>query len=62
MSAPHRCVHCGAQVRTINYAMGPEVMHVDRHASFPTTAKGTAWRYCKQKVATLPTPTQGETR
>lgn len=47
------CVHCGAAVRTINYAMGPEVMHVDRHASFPTQHQGTAWRYCRMTVASL---------
>lgn len=61
MSAVDRCIHCGAHVRTLNYAMGPMVVHVDPNASFPTTAKGTAWQHCKQKVATLPTPTQGET-
>lgn len=58
MSAPEefvpgdRCLHCNQQVRRINYALGPEWMHVEPGASFPTERKGTAWRYCRKSVAT----------
>lgn len=50
-----RCLNCNAPVRVINYAMGPLLMHIDPHASFPTERKGTAWRYCKRQVAALAT-------
>lgn len=45
------CLTCGERIRRINYALGPEWMHVDPSASFPTAAKGTAWRYCRRTVA-----------
>ncbi len=48
-----RCVNCGEPVQEFNYALGPMLMHVDPLAPFPTTAKGTAWLYCRQQVATL---------
>jgi hypothetical protein len=63
MSGDERCVHCGHPVRVINYALGPEVMHIQPEASFPTTQKGTAWRQCRRSsVATLPPqPVDGTT-
>lgn len=54
--AQDRCVNCGAKVVTINYALGPELMHVSPGVSFATERKGTAWRYCQVTVAELPTP------
>lgn len=52
-----QCRHCGDTIRKINFALGPEWMHVDPSASFPTTGKGTAWRTCRaQTVATPPDP------
>lgn len=49
------CVHCGAPVRTTNYALGPEVEHYDPAAGFPSKAKGTAWVHCRLSyVATMP--------
>jgi hypothetical protein len=47
-----RCLHCNEPIRLVNYALGSEWMHVDPSASFPTTHKGTAWRYCRALVAT----------
>lgn len=47
------CVNCGAPVRVINYALGPEVMHVEPHASWQSERRGTAWRYCRLQVASL---------
>lgn len=49
-----RCLNCNEPVRAIAYALGERLMHVDPDASFPTEAKGTAWRHCKQRVAELP--------
>lgn len=46
------CLFCGQTVARINYAMGPEWMHIDPAASFPTQHKGTAWRYCRAQIAT----------
>lgn len=46
-----RCLTCNEPIRHINYALGPEWVHVDPNASFPTAAKGTAWRYCRRTVA-----------
>lgn len=45
------CANCGKPVELINYAMGPEWMHIAEGASFPTERKGTAWRYCRTTVA-----------
>jgi len=47
-----RCLHCGEPIRLINYAMGPEWLHVNPDAGFPTTHKGSAWKHCKRQVAT----------
>ena len=46
------CAKCGAPIRKINYALGPQWMHVNPSAGFPTVHKGSAWRYCKTAVAT----------
>ena len=60
--ADDRCLNCNAAIRTINYAMGPQVMHIDPAAGFPSEHKGTAWRHCKQRVATArPKPVDGAT-
>lgn len=48
------CLNCGDTIRLINYALGPEWMHVDPYASFPTTGKNTAWRICKAKTVAEP--------
>jgi hypothetical protein len=57
MSETERCVHCGQQVKVINYALGPEAMHVDPHASWQSEQRGTAWRYCRlQRAALAPAP------
>lgn len=53
MASDDRCLNCNATVRVINYALGPQLMHVDPHAGFPSREKGTAWWHCKQQVATL---------
>ena len=51
------CAHCRAPVRVTNYALGLEVEHYDPSAGFPSTAKGTAWRMCRNSTtATLPGP------
>lgn len=51
MSTPESCRYCGVRIAVINYALGPEWMHVTEGASFPTEHKGTAWRYCKITAA-----------
>ena len=57
-----RCLNCNEPVRVINYALGKRLMHVDPDASFPTEQRGTAWRHCRQRVATLPIqPVDGRT-
>ena len=56
-----RCVHCRAPITTINYALGPEVMHYDPAASWPTEHKGTAWRYCRLTTATPPASLSAQT-
>ena len=45
------CKNCGAEVRVINYALGPELLHVDPHASWQSKERGTAWKYCKLSIA-----------
>lgn len=60
--ADDRCLNCNQTLRVINYALGERLMHVDRDASLPSVQKGTAWRHCRQRVATLPpTPIDGLT-
>ena len=54
--ADQTCRHCGDVIRRINYALGPEWMHVDPLASFPTTGKGSAWRACRATTVAEPTP------
>lgn len=54
MSADVRCLNCGDVIRRINYALGPQWMHVDPAASFPTERKGSAWRHCRRQVAEPP--------
>lgn len=48
------CKHCGDPIRRINYALGPEWMHVVLDASFPTTGKGTAWKTCRATTVAAP--------
>lgn len=45
------CKNCGHPIEEINYALGAEWMHIEPHAAFPTTYKGTAWKFCKIQVA-----------
>lgn len=45
------CKNCHLPIRQINYLMGVEWMHINTDSGFPSTAKGTAWRYCKLQVA-----------
>lgn len=47
-----RCLNCNQPIRLINYALGQQWMHVDPDASFPTERKGTAWRHCRDQIAT----------
>lgn len=54
MSEIERCETCRAPIKIINYALGPELMHYDPAASFPTESKGSAWRYCRTTLATRP--------
>lgn len=53
----HHCRHCGHTVRLFNYALGPQWMHVDPNASFPTANKGTAWSHCRTAFVAEPDPT-----
>lgn len=46
------CIHCGAPVRKVNFALGPEVEHYHPDAS----GRDNTWRYCRTTVATLPPP------
>lgn len=48
------CIHCGGNIRRMNYSLGPEWMHVDPYASFPSTLKSTAWSQCKAKTVATP--------
>lgn len=54
MSAADCCRHCGHPIRLVNYALGPEWVHVDLDASFPTHAKGTAWTVCRANTVAAP--------
>lgn len=53
MAYPCR-VHCGDPIQAINYALGSTWVHVDPEASFPTTAKGTAWVVCRARTTASP--------
>lgn len=46
-----RCLNCNHTIRLINYALGPEWMHIDPSASFPNPRTGTAWKHCRVAVA-----------
>lgn len=45
------CKNCEKLIRKIPFLGGEEWMHVNPHAGFPSTSKGTLWRYCKIQVA-----------
>ena len=42
------CVHCGVEVRVVNWALGPELMH----SPYPHHTRD-AYRNCRLTVATL---------
>ena len=54
MSEFDRCLNCNGIIRLIEYALGSRWMHVQPGASFPTEAKGTAWRHCKTPDVATP--------
>lgn len=54
-----RCRHCGAPVQRFNYALGPQWMHVNPNASFPSIGKGTAWRKCRAETVADPALSPG---
>lgn len=48
------CLNCNEPIRQFNYALGPEWMHFDPRASFPSTGKGTAWKTCRAATVAEP--------
>ena len=49
------CAHCGVEVRTINYALGAELMH----SPYPHHPRN-AYRFCHLQVAALAAPLAGQ--